>query len=184
MTRLSLAVLAACLAAGAFAARAPGASAAKVGKVMLYVGTYTSGDSKGIYRLHLDLATGALSPAGDPTETVNPSFLAFHPSRRFLYAVNETGDAPNDPSGAVSAFAIDPATGGLTFLNRQPSGGAAPCHVTIDKEGRHALVANYWGGTVELLRSRRDGNRAADTLSATMPPPDPAGRRAHPHSST
>ncbi|MEX2099949.1 MAG: lactonase family protein, partial [Acidimicrobiia bacterium] len=123
----------------------------------LYVGTYTSGESKGIYRFHLDPATGALSPAGDPTEAVNPSFLAFHPSRRFLYAVNETGDAPKDPSGAVSAFAIDPATGGLTFLNQQPSGGPAPCHLTIDKEGRHALVANYWGATVAVLPIQADG---------------------------
>jgi len=124
---------------------------------MLYVGTYTSGESKGIYRLRLDLATGALSPAGDPTETVNPSFLAFHPSRRFLYAVNETGEAPTDTSGAVSAFAIDPKTGGLTFLNQQASGGPAPCHLTIDTEGRHALVANYWGGTVAVLPIQADG---------------------------
>ena len=124
---------------------------------MLYVGTYTSGESKGIYRLHLDLATGALSPAGEPTEAVNPSFLAFHPTRRFLYAVNETGDAPTDKTGAVSAFAIDPTTGGLTFLNQQASGGPAPCHLTIDKEGRHALVANYWGGTVAVLPIQADG---------------------------
>ena len=157
MTRWSAAVLFACLSAGASAPAAPAPSPAKVGKVMLYVGTYTSGESKGIYRLHLDLATGALSPAGDPTETVNPSFLAFHPSRRYLYAVNETGDAAADPSGAVSAYAIDPATGALTFLNQQPSGGAAPCHVTIDKDGRHAIVANYWGGTVEVLPIQPDG---------------------------
>ena len=184
VTRRSLAVLVACLSAGA--SGAPTAPAAKVGTVMLYVGTYTSGESKGIYRLHLDLATGALSPAGEPTETVSPSFLAFHPSRRFLYAVNETGDSPTDKSGAVSAFAIDPATGGLTFLNQQPSGGAAPCHVTIDREGRHAFVANYWGGTVAVLPIQEDGRlgppsrviRHQDRVAK-------AGRvEPHPHSTT
>jgi 6-phosphogluconolactonase len=156
VTRVSRAALAACLLA---AAPAPSALAAapKAGKVMLYVGTYTSGDSKGIYRFHLDPATGALSPAGDPTPAVNPSFLAFHPSRRFLYAVNETGDAAADRSGAVSAFAVDPATGSLTFLNQQPSGGPAPCHLTIDAEGKHALVANYWGATVAVLPIQADG---------------------------
>ena len=186
MTQGSLAVLVACLSTGASAPGAPGpASAAQVGEVMVYVGTYTSGESKGIYRLRLDLATGALAPAGDPTETVNPSFLAFHPSRRFLYAVNETGDAPTDKSGAVSAFAIDPGTGGLTFLNQQPSGGAAPCHVTIDKEGRHALVANYWGGTVEVLPIQADGRLGPPSAVVSH-----QGRRAspgrpaesHPHS--
>ena len=100
------ALLALAVAAGGSALARP----EKAGKAMIYVGTYTSGDSKGIYRLQLDLASGALSSVGPPTETVNPSFLAFHPSRRFLYAVNETGDAPRDPSGGVSAFAVDAAT--------------------------------------------------------------------------
>jgi 6-phosphogluconolactonase len=177
----ALAVLVACLYAGVSVPGEPKATA-KVGKVMLYVGTYTSGDSKGIYRLHLDPATGALTPAGDPTETVNPSFLAFHPSRRFLYAVNETGDSPTDKSGAVSAFAIDPATGALTLLNQQPSGGAAPCHLTIDKEGRHAIVANYWGGTVEVLPIQADGRLGPPTTVVRHQGRRPSpGRPAEPH---
>lgn len=184
--RRAVAVLVACLFGGPSAPGGPAtASPAKVGKVMLYVGTYTSGESKGIYRLHLDLATGALSPAGEPTETVSPSFLAFHPSRRFLYAVNETGDSPADKSGMVSAFAIDPATGALTFLNQQPSGGAAPCHVTIDKEGRHAFIANYWGGTVEVLPIQADGRLGPP--SSVIRHQDRAakpGVAPHPHSTT
>ena len=187
MTHPALAILMACLCAGASAPGAPQtASTAKVGKVMLYVGTYTSGASKGIYRFHLDPATGALSPAGEPTETVSPSFLAFHPSRRFLYAVNETGDSPTDKSGAVSAFAIDPATGGLTFLNQQPSGGAAPCHVTIDREGRHAFIANYWGGTVEVLPIQEDGRLgpATSVIRHQDRGAKPGGVDPHPHSTT
>ena len=177
-----------CLAAAMLAAGERRAEpAAKVEKVMLYVGTYTSGESKGIYRLHLDLATGALSPAGDPTEAVNPSFLAIHPSRRFLYAVNETGDSPTAESGAVSAFAIDPATGGLTFLNQQASAGAAPCHLTIDKEGRHLLVANYWGGTAAVLPIQGDGRLGPPSTvvrhqGRSASPGRPA--EPHPHSVT
>jgi 6-phosphogluconolactonase len=126
-------------------------------KIRVYVGTYTSGDSKGIYRLELDAKTGALTPVGEPTEAVSPSFLAFHPGGRFLYAVNETGDARTDPPGGVSAFAIDGRTGGLAFLNRQTSGGPAPCHLWVDPQGRHLLVANYWGGSVEVLPIEADG---------------------------
>jgi 6-phosphogluconolactonase len=155
-----------------------------MGKVMLYVGTYTSGESKGIYRLDLDLATGALTPAGDPTETVSPSFLALHPSRKFLYAVNETGDGPDDPSGGVSAFGVDPETGALTFLNRQPSEGAAPCHITLDKDGRHALVANYWGGTVAVLPISTDGRLgpATTVVRHTGRSVKPQQANPHPHS--
>jgi 6-phosphogluconolactonase len=143
---------------------APGAFAAgPSGKVRVYVGTYTSGESKGIYRLQLDLATGALTPEGEPAEAVSPSFLAFHPGGRFLYAVNETGESRTDKDGGVSAFAIDPRTGALTFLNRQPSGGAAPCHLTVDAQGRHVLVANYAGGSVASLPIGPDGRLGPPT---------------------
>src|SRR5262245_49454485 len=141
----------------------PPAEAAETGAVRVYVGTYTSGESKGIYRLRLDLASGGLSLEGEPTQTVNPSFLAFHPSGRFLYAVNETGDARRDASGGVSAFAIDAKTGSLTLLNRQPSGGPAPCHLSVDKAGRHLLVANYWDGSVSVLPIGSDGRLGAAT---------------------
>jgi 6-phosphogluconolactonase len=169
----------------AVAAGAPAlARPEKAGKAMIYVGTYTSGDSKGIYRLQLDLATGALASAGAPTETVNPSFLALHPSGRFLYAVNETGDAPEDPSGGVSAFAVDAATAALTFLNRQPSEGAAPCHLTVDKAGRHLLVANYWGGTVAVLPIAPDGRLGAATsvIRHRGHSVHPQQKEPHPHS--
>ena len=121
--------------------------------VRVYVGTYTSGEggSRGIYRLRLDLASGALTPEDQPTEAVDPSFLEFSPDGARLYAVNETGQSRRDASGAVSAFAVDPGSGALTFLNKQPSGGAAPCHLSLDRDGRHVLVANYWGGTVAVI---------------------------------
>jgi 6-phosphogluconolactonase len=144
-----------CGLAVAGAAAAP--AKAKPGKVRVYIGTYTSGASKGIYRLELDAKTGALTPVGEPAVTVSPSFLAFHPNGRFLYAVNETGDARTDPPGGVSAFAIDAKTGALAFLNRQTSGGAAPCHLWLDPQGRHLLVANYYGGNVEVLPVEADG---------------------------
>ncbi|HJS57231.1 MAG TPA: lactonase family protein [Vicinamibacteria bacterium] len=127
------------------------AAGAPAQTVRVYVGTYTSGESRGIYRLRLDVASGTLTPEGQPTEAVDPSFLAFSPDGTRLYAVNETGQSRHDASGAVSAFAVDRGTGALTFLNKQPSGGAAPCHLSLDRDGRHVLVANYWGGTVAVL---------------------------------
>ena len=158
--------LAACvvlaLAAGAAAAarsEVEGAAAGAAGDARVYVGTYTSdGTSQGIYRLRLDLATGALRAEGEPTESVSPSFLALHPDGRFLYAVNETGDRAADPAGGVSAYAVDPASGALTLLNRQPSGGPAPCHLSLDRTGRHLLVANYWGGSVSVFPVHADGS--------------------------
>jgi 6-phosphogluconolactonase len=60
-------------------------------------------------------------------------------------------------TGALSSFAIDPATGGLTLLNQQPSEGPGPCHLVVDKAGRNVLVANYGGGNVAALPIGDDG---------------------------
>src|SRR3954451_1260682 len=79
------------LAVGAATPSASAQDAGKDGKLWVFVGTYTGGKagSKGIYRCELDLTTGKLSPAALAAEVTSPSFLAIHPGRRFLYAVNE-----------------------------------------------------------------------------------------------
>src|SRR5882672_8402206 len=110
---------------------------------VVYVGTYTGPQSKGIYGLRFDPASGKTTPLGLMAETTNPSFLAIDPSHRYLYAVNEVTDYKGEKSGGLSAFAIDSKTGKLTFLNEVASHGADPCHVSFDKTGKYALVANY-----------------------------------------
>src|SRR5207247_1698146 len=99
----------------------------------------------------LDLATGDLSAPVLASETVNPSFLTVHPNRRYLYAVGEIADFGGQKSGAISAFAIDAKSGGLTLLNQKPSGGAGPCHLVVDRTGKHVLAANYGGGSACVL---------------------------------
>lgn len=123
----------------------------------VYVGTYTGGESNGIYRFELDLITGKPSPAALAANTVSPSFLAIHPSRRFLYAVNEVDSFQGKKEGGVSAFAIAPKTGKLTFLNAQSTGGGSPCHLIVDKAGRNVLVVNYGGGSAAVLPIQPNG---------------------------
>jgi len=126
----------------------------------VYVGTYTGGKagSEGIYLLELDPATGVLTSKGLAGKVVSPSFLAIHPNRKFLYSVNEVGDFGGKPSGAVTAFAIDDATGTLKQLNQQSSVGSGPCHLTVDATGKNVLVANYGSGSVAVLPIADDGS--------------------------
>jgi 6-phosphogluconolactonase len=131
-------------------------SAQTKGELFVYVGTYTGPTSKGIYAYRFD-AAGRLTPLGLVAESVNPSFLAVDPSRRFLYAVNEISNFGGQKSGAVSAFAIDRGTGKLTFLNQVSSRGAGPCHVGLDKTGKYVLVADYEAGSVAVFPVLADG---------------------------
>ena len=124
----------------------------------LYVGTYThGGQSKGIYLVKMTRRTGILRAVGPVAETLEPSFLTISPNGRFVYSVNETTEYEGKPSGAVSAFARDRATGNLTFLNRVPSGGGAPCYITLERAGKFLLVANYVGGSVAVFPILDDG---------------------------
>jgi 6-phosphogluconolactonase len=70
---------------------------------LLFVGTYTDKESKGIYAFHFDAASSELTPLGIATEANNPSCLAIDPSHRFLYAVNEVQKYEDANSGVVSA---------------------------------------------------------------------------------
>lgn len=124
---------------------------------LVYVGTYTGAKSKGIHAFRFNQATGALTPVGLVAETPSPSWLVLHPSGQYLYAANEVDNFDADKSGSVSAFRINRATGALTLLNTQPSKGAHPCHLTVDRSGTHLLVANYTGGTLAVLPLERDG---------------------------
>jgi len=128
-------------------------------KYFVYVGTYTEdgSKSKGIYAYRFDPGTARLDPIGLVAETINPSFLAVHPNHRFIYAVNEVSNYKGQKSGAVSAFAIDHATGKLTLLNQVASRGGDPCYISLDKTGKHVLAANYTGGSVVVFPVLEDG---------------------------
>ncbi len=149
---------------------------------LVYIGTRASEKSKGIYMCHLDTATGTLTSPTIAAETTDPAFLAIHPNHHFLYAVREAGGFEGTPNGAVDAFAIDPATGKLTLLNQQNSGGQGPCHLAVDASGQCVLVVNYGGGSVAAFPIRADGSLGAvgTFLQHRGSGPDPK-RQAGPH---
>lgn len=124
----------------------------------VYFGTYTGGKSRGIYASRLDVATGKLTAPELVGEAKNPSFLAVHPDGKHLYSVGEIEDFGGKKEGAVAAWSIDPASGGLKALNQQSSRGAAPCHLVVDRMGHWVLVANYTGGNVAVLPITGDGS--------------------------
>jgi 6-phosphogluconolactonase len=133
--------------------------------LMMYVGTYTRreshvvGKSGGIQICRFNPATGEITFVETTTGVVNPSFLAIHPSGRYLYSVSEMNERiEGRPAGGIAAFEINPETGSLTALNMQPSMGTGPCHVIVDATGGYVLAANYASGSVVVLPIRSDGS--------------------------
>lgn len=145
----------------------------------VYFGTSARDPHGAIYRARFDAEAGRLAPAERVAETLRPSFLALHPDGRFLYAVNEVDDFEGGATGAVSAFAVDPAGGGLRALNQVSARGKDPCHLTVDRLGRHVLVANYSSGTVTTLAIGADGRLGAATAEVQH-----AGRSVDPDRQT
>jgi 6-phosphogluconolactonase len=129
-------------------------------QILAYVGTYSSPEGpnhgQGIHIFEMNPASGALAPVEIVRSESNPSWLTFNRTRTHLYAANEVAD-PKTGSGLVSAFAVDRATGRLTLLNTVSSEGAGPAHMSIHPAGKHALVANYGGGSLAVLPIQRDG---------------------------
>jgi len=129
----------------------------------IYVGTYTKtlpqvpANSEGIYLYRLDPESGALGLVRVTPGVVNPSYLALSPDQRFLYAVNEVLELDGQVGGGISAFAVNPANGELTFINRQSTQGGDPCHLSVDDSGRWVGVANYTGGSVALFAANGEG---------------------------
>ena len=126
----------------------------------VYVGTYTRGESEGIYHLSLNHKTGELTVPVLVAETANPSFLAVHSSMKFLFAVSEMPDQGQGTSGALSAYAIEE-DGSLTFINKMETGSRGPCHVSLNEPGSHAFVAHYGGGSVSVLPVAENGQLSA-----------------------
>jgi len=147
---------------------------------LAFVGTYTrSGRSEGIHVFSCDPGTGRLTHRSF-VEDLDPSFLAFDPSRRFLFA---TSEGLTDDTGAVVSYAIDSTSGALRQLSRQPTGGGEPCHLAPDPTGKFLLVANHLNGSATVFPIEADGRLAPASHfrqhSGSGPGPTQQGPHAH-----
>jgi 6-phosphogluconolactonase len=154
-----------------------------------YIGTYTrpeQGRAKGIYSFTFNTQTGIVEDLRLAVESVNPGYLALHPSKNMLYAVNEIGDFDGKPVGALSAFTME-AEGRLKLISQKPSGSRGPAHAAVDSTGSYAVVANYGGGALSALPIDREG-RLGDPVQVIQcegkGPNEKRQESAHAHSFT
>ena len=168
----SLSLLTAGLATGC--ATRPASTATTASRdYLVYVGTNVTSDQENtIYLYRLNTGTGALTPVSAQKGGAQPTYLVMDSGHRYLYAVSETQAFQGKAnSGGVSALAIDQRTGALTLLDQQPSQGASPCYISLDRKEKDILVANYVGGNVALLPRQANGQVAAPTDTDQHQPP-------------
>ena len=132
---------------------------------LLFAGTYTKKTSKGIYAYRWLPLTGEMVEIGLAAETKDPSFLAFSPSRKDLYAVNEVATR----HGSVSGYLVAPLSGKLRFKNAVPSGGSGPCNLTTDRTDQVLFVANYNSGSVSSYKILQDGTLSEPVSNIYFP---------------
>jgi 6-phosphogluconolactonase len=134
--------------------------------LVVYVGSHDSGDpataTGGIGVFSMNRHTGALSlqstlQRSDENLLDHPTFLAFDTRHQRLFAVSENYFDPTPFQSSVSSYAADPVTGALSFLSAQETGFSfepfqftlGAVHLTVDRLGRHLLVAIFDGPYVQ-----------------------------------
>jgi 6-phosphogluconolactonase len=121
----------------------------------LVVGSYTSGKSTGIYVYEFD-SEDQTAKLVDSVASSNPSYLAFSPDHKFIYAVNENDSRTG--GGKITAFSFDKTNGDIKEINQQATLGDHPCYITVDKTGKWAIAGNYSGGSVSIIKINEDGS--------------------------
>lgn len=119
-------------------------------ELTMLVGTYTSGNSKGIYTYRFNKETGE-AVLLDSTEIANPSYLTLSADNRYVYSVNEA----SKDRASVSAFAFDKDKGTLQLLNTEKTMGADPCYLITTRN--HVITANYSGGSITVFPIAKSG---------------------------
>lgn len=144
-----------------------------------YIGTYTKGESEGIYSFTLDSKSGKIGAIKPVAKLENPTYVNLSDDERFLFSVAKEGEF-----GGVASFSVNHVTGELTKINQQLSAGAAPCHVSVDRKNQTVLTANYHKGTVEAyIVNAETGviNQDCAIAQHEGSGPDPRQEKAHTH---
>ena len=89
-------------------------------------------------------ALSTLSADVTDTKGFSTAEIVVHPGGRFLYASNRGHDS-------IAVYAVDQATGRLTFLGTEPIRGKTPRNFVIDPTGKYLLAAGQNSHTVTVF---------------------------------
>ncbi|WP_336801374.1 lactonase family protein [Kaistia sp. MMO-174] len=136
--------------------------------------------SRGVFELH-GLTRWALKDGAWKGETLGRaehlSALAWHPTLPMIYGTSRVG-----MDGSIHAWRIDGDK--AETIGDKASGGAEPCHLTVDPSGRLLVFTNYTTSTLGLQRLAADGSFDGEVALVKLSGGGPELDRqddAHPH---
>ncbi|MEH6939058.1 lactonase family protein [Bacillus sp. JJ664] len=144
-------------------------------KFLGYIGTYTKGESKGIYRFTLDTNAERIIDVESVATLENPTYVTISKDNKYLYSVVKEGD-----KGGVSVFSIQEESGELVKINSQLTEGASPCHVSVNEDNHVVVTANYHKGTIESYEVNGQVNPVTSTMQHSGTGPNQS-RQEKPH---
>ncbi|MBP3695334.1 MAG: lactonase family protein [Thermoguttaceae bacterium] len=113
--------------------------------------------SEGIYRMELNMETGALVNCGLAAKAKGPSWVTSHPILKDVFYAAAGNEDGTSKESLIIAFKKQ-ADGSLERLNSVNSGGTCACHMSIHPSGKFAAVANYCSGQVSFIELNADGS--------------------------
>ncbi|GAF11823.1 LOW QUALITY PROTEIN: 6-phosphogluconolactonase [Bacillus sp. JCM 19045] len=144
-----------------------------------YIGTYTKGESKGVYSFTLDSNNYKVSDISPVAELKDPTYVAISDNDEMIYAVMK-----EDSAGGISAYHINKQTGELSFVNKAITADGGPCHITINTDQTKALSANYHSGMITAFTLNSNGSIYEISSTAQhvgSGPNDERQEKAHAH---
>ena len=129
-----------------------------------YTGSYAEKGEPGICLWKLSTRSERLSMLGSDTQTTRPSWVTLNERGDTLYAVRE-----QVPSGGVYEMRAlrsvenpeqicEPAGPILELVKELSSGGADPCHLSLDGRENFLMTANYTSGSLAVFALDEQGH--------------------------
>ncbi|MFV0504681.1 MAG: lactonase family protein [Lachnospirales bacterium] len=118
----------------------------------LLTGGYSE-NGGGISSYKWDKKTKSILLCSIDNDCENPSYLAMHPSGKFIYAVNEI-----DSAAKISAHYFNESTGDISKINECSAKGAGMCHLFVNSKGTVVYGGNYNSGSLVAFQINNNGS--------------------------
>lgn len=124
-------------------------------KTYVYFGSYNvEKSSEGIYVYELNNDTGNLTKITSISGFLNPSFLAVSKDGKTVFSGTESR---TKDEGGVRSFNFNAEKKSLEYINHQKSGGINPVFLTLHKNGKWLVNANYNDGSFSIFPIGKNG---------------------------